>query len=272
MAHNDENPRDGDPRDGDSGDKDLAAAIEAIALQAGAVIMEIYGRDFAVETKADESPVTEADEAAEAVIVAALRALTPDIPVVAEEEVAAGQAPDVGAGPFWLVDPLDGTREFISRNGDFTVNIALIRDGLPVLGTVHVPARDETYTAAGAGQVTRKRGTGAAEAISARPPGGDGLVAMVSRSHASPETDDFLTGFDIKERIDAGSSLKFCRLAEGVADLYPRLGRTMEWDTAAGHAVLSCAGGSVSRLDGSPLRYGKNGFENPHFVARGEIN
>ena len=253
-------------------DQELAAAIEAIALHAGGAIMEIYARDFAVETKADDSPVTEADQAAEAIIVVALRALTPDIPVVAEEEVAAGHQPDVGSGPFWLVDPLDGTREFISRNGDFTVNIALIRDGLPVLGTVHVPARDETYTAAGAGQVTRKRGTGAAEAISARPPGGDGLVAMVSRSHASPETDDFLTGFDIKERIDAGSSLKFCRLAEGVADLYPRLGRTMEWDTAAGHAVLSCAGGSVSRLDGSPLRYGKNGFENPHFVARGEIN
>ena len=251
-------------------DQELAAAIEAIALRAGAAFMEIYSRDFAVETKADDSPVTEADQAAEAIIVAALRALTPDIPVVAEEEVAAGHQPDVGAGPFWLVDPLDGTREFISRNGDFTVNIALIRDGLPVLGTVHVPAKDETYTAAGAGQVSRKRGTDAAQAISVRRPAGDGLVAMVSRSHASPETDDFLADFDIKERVDAGSSLKFCRLAEGAADLYPRLGRTMEWDTAAGHAVLACAGGSVSRLDGSPLLYGKNGFENPHFVARGE--
>ncbi|MBL6953453.1 MAG: 3'(2'),5'-bisphosphate nucleotidase CysQ [Alphaproteobacteria bacterium] len=250
-------------------DKDLAAAIEAIALQAGAAIMEIYSRDFAVETKADNSPVTEADQAAEAIIVAALRQLTPHIPVVAEEEVAAGHQPDVGAGPFWLVDPLDGTREFISRNGDFTVNIALIRGGAPVLGTVYVPAREETYTAAGPGRVSRRRGAGAAEAISARTPAGDGLVAMVSRSHASPETDDFLADFDIKERIDAGSSLKFCRLAEGAADLYPRLGRTMEWDTAAGHAVLACAGGSVRRLDGSPLRYGKDGFENPYFVARG---
>ncbi|NQV61583.1 MAG: 3'(2'),5'-bisphosphate nucleotidase CysQ, partial [Alphaproteobacteria bacterium] len=210
-------------------DKDLAAAIEAIALQAGAAIMEIYGRDFAVETKADNSPVTEADQAAEAIIVAALRQLTPHIPVVAEEEVAAGHQPDVGARPFWLVDPLDGTREFISRNGDFTVNIALIRGGAPALGTVYVPAREETYTAAGPGKVSRRRGAGAAEAIGARTPAGDGLVAMVSRSHASPETDDFLADFDIKERIDAGSSLKFCRLAEGAADLYPRLGRTMEW-------------------------------------------
>ncbi|MBT5195538.1 MAG: 3'(2'),5'-bisphosphate nucleotidase CysQ [Rhodospirillaceae bacterium] len=250
-------------------DSELAAAIEAIALQAGAAIMEIYARDFEVETKSDDSPVTEADQAAEVIIVTALRALTPEIPVVAEEEVAAGKQTDVGAGPFWLVDPLDGTREFISRNGDFTVNIALIRGGEPVLGTVHVPAKDETYTAAGPGQVTRQRGNGAVEAISARNPAGDGLVAMVSRSHASPETDDFLAELEIKERVDAGSSLKFCRLAEGAADLYPRLGRTMEWDTAAGHAVLACAGGSVSRLDGTPLLYGKDGFENPHFVARG---
>ncbi|MBT4488321.1 MAG: 3'(2'),5'-bisphosphate nucleotidase CysQ [Rhodospirillaceae bacterium] len=240
-----------------------------MALQAGAAIMEIYARDFEVETKSDDSPVTEADQAAEVIIVTALRALTPEIPVVAEEEVAAGKQTDVGAGPFWLVDPLDGTREFISRNGDFTVNIALIRGGEPVLGTVHVPAKDETYTAAGPGQVTRQRGNGAVEAISARNPAGDGLVAMVSRSHASPETDDFLAELEIKERVDAGSSLKFCRLAEGAADLYPRLGRTMEWDTAAGHAVLACAGGSVSRLDGTPLLYGKDGFENPHFVARG---
>ncbi len=253
-------------------DKDLATAIEAIALRAGAAIMEIYGRDFAVESKADASPVTEADKAAEEIIVTALRELTPDIPVVAEEEVSAGHQPEVGAGPFWLVDPLDGTREFISRNGDFTVNIALIRGGAPVLGTVYVPAKEETYTAAGPGAVSRRRGKGTAEAISARAPAGDGLVAMVSRSHASPETDDYLTEFNIKERVDAGSSLKFCRLAEGAADIYPRLGRTMEWDTAAGHAVLACAGGSVSRLDGSPLQYGKNGFENPHFIARGRTD
>ncbi|MDP6343798.1 MAG: 3'(2'),5'-bisphosphate nucleotidase CysQ [Alphaproteobacteria bacterium] len=250
-------------------DHELAAAIRDIALKAGDAIMEIYAGEFAVESKADASPVTEADRAAEAIIAAALRELTPAIPVVAEEEVAAGHRSDIGGGVFWLVDPLDGTREFISRNGEFTVNIALIRQGAPVLGAVHVPARRETYIAAGPGEVTCERDGGPAEAIAARAAAADGLVAMVSRSHASPETDDYLAKFSIKERRDAGSSLKFCRLAEGAADLYPRLGRTMEWDTAAGHAVLACAGGSVDRLDGGPLSYGKPEFENPHFVAWG---
>jgi len=250
-------------------DKELAVAIDTIAREAGAAILEIYGRKFEIETKSDNSPVTEADRVAEAFIVAKLRSLTPNIPVVAEEEVAAGKQPNVGSGSFWLVDPLDGTREFISRNGEFTVNIALIRDREPALGTVHVPAKAETYTAAGTRQVTCQLGDSPAKAIGTRTPALDGLVAMVSRSHASSETDEFLAGLNIKERIDAGSSLKFCRVAEGAADLYPRLGRTMEWDTAAGHAVLSCAGGSVSNLDGTPLLYGKDGFENPHFVARG---
>jgi len=250
-------------------DEELAVAIDTIAREAGAAILAIYSREFEIETKSDNSPVTEADRAAEAIIVAKLRSLTPKIPVVAEEEVAAGKQTDVGSGAFWLVDPLDGTREFISRNGEFTVNIALIRDWEPVLSTVHVPAKAETYTAAGAHQVTCQRGDGPAEAIGARRPAIDGLVAIVSRSHASSATDEFLADLNIKERIDAGSSLKFCRVAEGAADLYPRLGRTMEWDTAAGHAVLSCAGGSVSKLDGTPLLYGKDGFANPHFVARG---
>ncbi len=250
-------------------DRDLAAAIEAVARKAGEAILEIYARDFEVENKADNSPVTEADKAAEVIIVAALRELTPDIPVVAEEEVAAGHQPDVGGGALWLFDPLDGTRGVSSCNADVTVYIDQIRDGAPALGTVHVPAKEETYTAAGPGQVTCQRGSGPTQPISARAPANDGLVAMVSRSHASPETDDFLADYAIKERVDAGSSLKFCRVAERAADMYPRLGRTMEWDTAAGHAVLSCASGSVCRLDGSPLSYGKDGFENPHFVARG---
>jgi len=250
-------------------DEELAVAIDAIAREAGAVILSIYDRDFEIETKSDNSPVTEADQAAEAIIVAKLRSLTPNIPVVAEEEVAVGKQTNVDSGLFWLVDPLDGTREFISRNGEFTVNIALIRNWEPVLGTVHVPAKGETYTAAGALQVTCQRGESPAAIIGARIPAKDGLVAMVSRSHASSETDRYLADINVKERIDAGSSLKFCRLAEGAADLYPRLGRTMEWDTAAGHAVLSCAGGSVKKLDGTPLLYGKDGFKNPHFVAQG---
>ena len=251
-------------------DEELAIAVDTIARKAGAVILAIYDRDFKIETKSDNSPVTEADQAAEAIIVEKLRSLTPNIPVVAEEEMAAGKQTDVTSGLFWLVDPLDGTREFISRNGEFTVNIALIRNWEPVIGTVHVPAKAETYTAAGLHHVTCQRGNDPVAAIGARRPATDGLVAMVSRSHASSETDKYLADFTIKKRIDAGSSLKFCRLAEGTADLYPRLGRTMEWDTAAGHAVLSCAGGRVSRLDGGPLLYGKDGFENPHFIARGK--
>lgn len=254
-----------------SGDKNRAMAdgIGRIALQAGQAIMAIYARDFEVEVKPDASPVTEADQVAEAIILEGLRSLTPEIPIVAEEEVAAGRVPDIAGGEFWLVDPLDGTREFINRNGEFTVNIALIRNGEPAMGVVYIPAQGETFLAAGPGDVTRRRNGGAAEPIAARAAPAAGLTVMVSRSHLSPETEEFLQGFAVDERKDAGSSLKFCRLAEGAADLYPRLGRTMEWDTAAGHAVLVCAGGRVDRLDGTPLTYGKPGFENPHFVARG---
>lgn len=252
-----------------SSEQALADGIGRIAIEAGAAIMQIYASDFAVEVKADSSPVTEADQRAEAVILAGLKALTPDVPIVAEEEVAAGRVPQIAGSDFWLVDPLDGTREFVNRNGEFTVNIALIRDGAPVLGVVHIPAQEETFLAAGPGAVTRRRGQGAPEPIAARPAPAEGLTVMVSRSHLSPETEEFLKDIAVHERKDAGSSLKFCRLAEGAADLYPRLGRTMEWDTAAGHAVLACAGGSVSRLDGGRLFYGKPGFENPHFVARG---
>lgn len=250
-------------------DAELAAGVAEIAREAGAAIMAIYAKDFDVEVKADASPVTQADQDAERIILAGLAKLTPDMPVVAEEEVAAGRVPDITGGQFWLVDPLDGTREFINRNGEFTVNIALIRGGAPVLGAVYIPALEEMFLAAGPANVTRIRADGKPQPVSARTAPADGLDAMVSRSHLSPETEEFLDGYSIRERKDAGSSLKFCRLAEGAADLYPRLGRTMEWDTAAGHAVLACAGGSVCQLDGKPLTYGKPGFENPHFVARG---
>lgn len=251
-------------------DRAIADGIARIAEEAGRAIMAIYARDFDVEVKADSSPVTEADQVAEGIILKGLRALTPDIPIVAEEEVAAGRVPDISGGAFWLVDPLDGTREFINRNDEFTVNIALIRDGRPVLGVVHIPALNETFLAAGPGAVTLKRGNAEPQPIAARGAPAEGMTVMVSRSHLSPETEDFLQDFTVHERKDAGSSLKFCRLAEGAADLYPRLGRTMEWDTAAGHAVLACAGGRVDRLDGTPLTYGKAEFENPHFVARGQ--
>jgi 3'(2'), 5'-bisphosphate nucleotidase len=250
-------------------DTELARRITAIALEAGGVIMAIYEQDFEIRQKADASPVTEADEAAERLIVARLRALTPAIPVVGEEMVAQGQAPEIGGGPFWLVDPLDGTKEFVGRNGEFTVNIALVRDGRPVLGVVHAPVPGLTFTAAGPGRVTRQQNGGPPEAIACRALPADGAVVLASRSHMTAETEAWLKGVTVARLSRAGSSLKFCRLATGEADLYPRLGRTMEWDTAAAHAVLAAAGGSVETLDGKPLTYGKPGLENPHFIARG---
>jgi 3'(2'), 5'-bisphosphate nucleotidase len=251
-----------------SGRKDLLLALVALADRAGAVILDHYGRETQARAKADRSPVTAADEAAEAVILAGLADLAPEIPVVAEEEVAAGRVPGLDSGPFWLVDPLDGTREFLSRNGEFTVNIALIEDRRPVLGVVTAPALDKAWWgAAGAGAWARDEG--GTRPIAARPRPLRGVVALASRSHGDAETDAFLASEGVAGRINAGSSLKFCLLAEGVADLYPRFGPTMEWDTAAGHAVLAAAGGSVSTRDGAPLLYQKPGFRNPAFIARG---
>ena len=218
--------------------------------------------------KADTSPVTEADTRAERVILDGLARCAPGIAVAAEESVAAGHVPDVGGRSFFLVDPLDGTREFIGRNGEFTVNIALVEGGTPTVGVIHLPALGETYWTAGDGTAWRVRGGGAAERIACRRPGRR-LVAIASRSHRSAETDAYLRRLRVAETASAGSSLKFCRIAEGAADLYPRLGRTMEWDIAAGHAIVAAAGGSVEALDGRRLAYGKPGFENPHFVARG---
>lgn len=246
----------------------LLPELEAIARRAGEVILAIYRSDFTTRTKADASPVTEADERAEAVIVAALRALTPGIPVVAEEAVAGGACPVVGA-EFWLVDPLDGTKEFISRNGEFTVNIALVRDGAPVLGVVLAPALGRLFSGAvGAG--AELEDADGRRRIAVREVPSDGLTVVGSRSHGDAAAlDAFLGGRKVAALRAAGSSLKFCLVAAGEADLYPRLGRTMEWDIAAGHAVLAAAGGSVRTLDGAPMRYGKAGFENPHFVASG---
>jgi len=243
-------------------------AIADIARAAGEVIMAIYATDFAVRGKSDASPVTEADERAEAVIVHRLRALTPDIPIVAEEAVAAGQVPEVGRR-FWLVDPLDGTREFASRNGEFTVNIALIDSGVPVLGVVLAPAIGRLFAgASGHGAVAEQAGQ--RRAIRCRAVPAEGLTVVSSRSHGDAAAlDAFLAGRRVAASVNAGSSLKLCLVAAGEADLYPRFGRTMEWDIAAGHAVLLAAGGRVCTLQGEPLRYGKPGFENPHFVAEG---
>ena len=247
----------------------LAGALREIALQAGREILEVYGDDFGVRTKADATPVTEADTRAERVILEGLSDCAPDIAVVAEESAAAGIVPEVAGRPFFLVDPLDGTREFISRNDEFTVNIALVEDGAPTAGVIHVPALDQTYWTAGDGTAWRAVDGGTAERIACRRAGDRGPVVVASRSHRNAATRAFLERCEAAEVVSAGSSLKLCRVAEGAADLYPRLGRTMEWDTAAGHAIIVAAGGSVETLDGRALAYGKPGFENPHFVARG---
>lgn len=251
----------------------LAPAIEEIARQAGAAILEIYATDFEARAKDDNSPVTDADEAAEALIVPALKRLAPNIPVVAEEAAAAGDVPAVGDGPFWLVDPLDGTKEFLNRNGEFTVNIALIADHVPVLGVVLAPALETLYTGIVGRGATRRIGAGEAEAIAVRPPPAEGLTVIASRRHGDPaEIEKFLNGRPMAAMANAGSSLKFCKVAAGEADLYPRFGRTMEWDTAAGQAVLEAAGGAVTETGGAPFRYAKNAiFENPHFVAWGGV-
>lgn len=249
----------------------LLDGIAALAREAGQVVMAVYATDFAVRGKNDASPVTEADERAEAVIVAGLQKLAPEIPIVAEEAVAAGRVPELG-DRFWLVDPLDGTKEFISRNGEFTVNIALVEHGVPVLGVVLAPALGSAgrlYGGARAAGAWLEDEAGR-RTIACRAVPAEGLTVVASRSHGDAAAlDAFLAGRKVASTTNAGSSLKLCLVASGAADLYPRLGRTMEWDIAAGHAVLLAAGGQVSDLQGQPLRYGKPGLDNPHFVASG---
>ncbi|WP_338665125.1 3'(2'),5'-bisphosphate nucleotidase CysQ [Pararoseomonas sp. SCSIO 73927] len=246
----------------------LLAAVRPVAEEAGRAAMRFYGACTAAY-KADGSPVTAADQAAERVILPALRALTPDIPVVSEEEACDDLSPAVAGPRFWLVDPLDGTREFISANGEFTVNIALIESGASVLGVVVVPARGETYLGAGPGTARLADATGE-RPIAARPAPLEGLTVVGSRSHGDAAAmEAFLLGRKVAAFRAAGSSLKLCLLARGEADLYPRLGTTMEWDIAAGDAVLRAAGGRVETLDGKPLAYGKPDYRNPHFVALG---
>ncbi|HRQ48792.1 MAG TPA: 3'(2'),5'-bisphosphate nucleotidase CysQ [Rhodocyclaceae bacterium] len=249
-------------------DRELLEGIVPIARKAGKVIMDVYATDFAVRGKSDASPVTEADEKAEALILEGLARLAPDIPVVAEEAVAAGRIPDTGRR-FWLVDPLDGTKEFISRNGEFTVNIALIEDGEPRLGVVFAPALGQLFAGIRDDGAFREDASGRSP-IAVRAVPAEGLTVVASRSHGDPAAlEAFLAGRKVASLRNAGSSLKICLVAAGEADLYPRLGRTMEWDIAAAHAVLAAAGGALTETMGGPLRYGKPDFANPHFVARG---
>ncbi len=253
-------------------------ALLDLALAAGREIMAIYNDGpIAVIGKADGSPVTLADKRAEAVILAGLRQLAPAIPVVAEEEASAGRIPPTGKR-FFLVDPLDGTREFVARNGEFTVNIALIEAGVPVLGVVFAPALGLIYAGAKGEAIA---GTVVDFAIVERHPirvrpATGPTIAVASRSHATPETDQWLASHKVASYVTRGSSLKFCMLAAGEADIYPRFGRTMEWDTAAGDAVLRAAGGIVTRPDGSPFFYNKRNqagdvdFANCAFIAFGD--
>ena len=238
---------------------------------AGRAILSDYTPDVAVATKADGSPVTHADRAAEQIILAGLRALSPGTPIVSEEATAADGPPDIIGPRFWLVDPLDGTAEFISHSDEFTVNIALIEDGKPVLGIVHAPVSGDIYMATGLGTALYYPLHGNPAPLTARRPAAAGLTVLVSRRHGDKaQLKSFLAGQPVQERITQGSSLKFCTLAAGRADLYPRFGPTMEWDTAAGQAVLEGAGGRVLTEYGKPLAYAKPGFANPSFIARGQ--
>ena len=260
----------GDDRDA------IAVVLAEIALKAGPAVMEEYACAAQSRAKADGSPVTLADHRAEAIIVERLAALAPGIAVVAEEAAAAGDTPIVGRR-FFLVDPLDGTREFIARNGEFTVNIALIEDGRPIAGAVYAPAVAKIWFAgrsafmARAETGARLAGAGDWRRLRTRP-APERLTALASRSHCDPDTESFLARLSVAERVSAGSSIKFCVVAEGQADVYPRFAPTMEWDTAAGDAVLRAAGGAVLQLDGAPLVYGKaaQSFRNGGFVCWGD--
>ncbi len=251
----------------------LLPAIIATAHEAGKTIMDVYATDFSVAQKDDNSPVTEADTRAEAIIIPALKALTPEYPVVAEEAASRGELPKVGDAPFWLVDPLDGTKEFLNRNGEFTVNIALIVNRAPVLGVIYAPALGVTYTGIVGTGATRAADGAATTPIALRDVPDDGVTVLASRRHGDKDTlEAFLKGRPLAGVKNAGSSLKFCLLAAGEADLYPRFGPTMEWDTAAGHAILLAAGGRVTTEDGAPLLYGKDPLLNPYFIAWGKLS
>lgn len=257
---------------------DLVEAFVAAAIEAGAAILKVRREGYQAERKADSTPVTEADRAAERAILAHLGRVAPMLPVVAEEACSAGSIPAVD-GQFFLVDPLDGTKEFVKGGDDFTVNVALIRERMPVAGVVLAPASGMLYSGilgkgAWCGRVTGGR-VAERHPIQVRP-AGSAIDVVASKSHRTPETDAYIRRYEVGNLVSAGSSLKFCTVAEGRADLYPRMGTTMQWDTAAGDAVLRAAGGKTLTLDGTPLTYGQKGvglkgYENPWFVASGNL-
>ena len=247
---------------------EMLGAVRDIAVRAGEAILRVYQGGFDVVTKADDSPLTQADLASHRVITEALGHLAPDIPLLSEESADVPFAERSGWREYWLIDPLDGTKEFIKRNGEFTVNIALIRDHRPVLGVVHVPVTGVTYSGIVGAGAHRGEGGAADRPISIRLPCAQPPVVVGSRSHANPDLERYLAALGDYELVSMGSSLKFCLLAEGRADFYPRLGPTSEWDTAAAHAIVLAAGGRIVTLDGEPLRYNlKESLLNPPFLV-----
>jgi 3'(2'), 5'-bisphosphate nucleotidase len=250
----------------------LIPVMRRLALEAGDVILAVYeSPDFAVKAKSDASPVTEADEAADALISAGLRAAFPDVTLITEEQA---DSHALSARTFLIVDPLDGTKEFVQRRGDFTVNIAYVQDGIPLRGVVYAPAKGRLFYTLPDGTAVEETGAfdkatpGPLQPIRVSTPDNAALMVVASKSHRDQATDDYIAHYAVRDMTSAGSSLKFCLVATGEADLYPRLGRTMEWDTAAGDAVLRGAGGHVVHFDThAPLEYGKPGWDNPFFIA-----
>lgn len=250
--------------------RELLKEISEVADRAGELILSIYETDFEVRQKNDKTPVTKADELSEALILPALRQLLPEVPAIGEEAVSQGREESVSGNLFWLVDPVDGTEEFIRRSGEFTVNIALIQDQIPILGIVGAPALNRTFRACGIGTAERRSDSNEWETISARTTPNAGPIVVSSRSHGDRQKlSAMVKDITVQGHKIMGSSLKFCLIAEGSADIYPRYGPTSEWDTAAGHAVLRGAGGCVWTTEERELLYGKAGWKNPKFLARG---
>ena len=255
----------------DPAERRLLDSVCDIARAAGRAILEVYGSDFTVSHKADDSPLTEADRAAHAIIARELAALDRSIPLLSEESAPGDHATRRSWSRYWLVDPLDGTKEFVKRNGEFTVNVALVVDGRALLGAVYAPVLDRLYFGALSLGAWRRDGTAAPHAIAVRKTAPSPLRVVGSRSHPSPELASLLARLGPHEITDMGSSLKICLIAEGAADLYPRLGPTSEWDTAAAQAILESAGGRMIDLAGRPLRYNsKDDLLNPYFLAFGD--
>ena len=250
-------------------DKTIKSLL-VLATEAGDKILKYYHTDIQVREKIDKSPVTEADEKAEEIILNGLANFTPTIPAIGEESYSSGKRHDINDGVFWLVDALDGTKEFIYKRAEYTVNIALIKDGISIFGIVHGPALVRTFWGSASGAFSKNE-KGYIKKISTREAPEDGITVVSSRSNRQGEQ-DLLVNYNVKNSINLGSSLKICLIAAGEADLYPRLGPTSEWDIAAGHAILTAAGGSLTQIDGSPFLYGKNTILNPSFIAQGHQN